>query len=169
MAKPVAYDLDLKKSKVVFYYEFGGNPQKGLFPVIRAQTMVDLQNARRTTLDVTISTKGVKTSDPFSTIGLHGVTLLNTAAHPTARFKSTKVTSGANGAKVTGDLTLNGTTRAITLDAVFQREALAPTDNSELILQVSGDISRAAFGVLGYPNLVGDTITLRFVVYLTRH
>ena len=168
LAEPVPYALDLKKSKVAFFYDLDGNESRGAFPVTRADTMVDLQDVRRSTLDVTIATKSVKAGVAFITLALHGADMLATAQHTTARFVSTRVVPNANGARITGDLTLKGITRPVTLDAVFQRLADAPADNSELILQVTGQVSRKAFGVTGYPKLVDDTITLRFQVHLVR-
>ncbi len=168
LAGPVPYALDLKASKVAFFYAMGGRETRGVFPVQSAATMVDLQDVRRSSLDVTIATKFVQAGDPLVTMAMRGQELLATGQHPTARFVSTRVVPNGNGARITGDLTLKGVTRPVTLDAVFQRRADAPADNSELILQVAGSVSRKAFGVIGYPKLVEDEIALRFQVHLVR-
>jgi len=102
------------------------------------------------------------------TLAIKGPDLLATGQHPYARFVSTRVVPNGNGARITGDLTLKGVTRPITLDAVFKRRADAPADNSELILEISGEVKRAAFEVVGFPQLVDDTIALRFMVHLIR-
>lgn len=168
VAAPVPYALDLKASKVAFYYNLDGRQTRGAFPVLRAATMVDLQDVRRSSLDVTISTGRVQAGDPVASLALRGADLLATGQHPTARFVSTRVAPHADGVRVTGELTLKGVTQLVTLDAVFQRRADAPEDNSELILQVTGEISRSAFGVSGYPKLVADEIVLNFQVHLKR-
>ena len=168
LAEPVPYELDLKKSEVVFSYALGSQDTKGVFPIASADTVVDLTNVRRSTLDVKVATKFVRAGDPFVTLAIRGPELLATGKHPYARFVSTSVIPSANGAKIVGDLTLKGVTRPVTLDAVFQRRADAPKDNSELILMVSGSVSRSDFGVVGFPDLVGDEIVLRFMVHLLR-
>ncbi|WP_299356315.1 YceI family protein [uncultured Shimia sp.] len=167
-AGPVPYSLDIKASKVAFFYSLGGRKIEGSFQVSQAMTMVDLQDVRRSTLDVTIATKSVRAGDALVTIAMRGDDLLATKQYPSAHFVSSRVVPNANGARVTGDLTLKGVTRPVTLDAVFQRRADAPTDNSELILQVTGAVSRKAFDISGYPDLVGDIITLNFQVHLNR-
>lgn len=167
-AKPVSYALDITESKVVFFYTMGGQENQGVFPISSATTLVDLQDVRRSSLDVKIATKFTRAGDPFVTLAIKGPDLLATGEYPYARFVSTRVVPNADGARITGDLTLKGVTRPITLDAVFQRRADAPADNSELILKVSGEVKRAAFGVTGFPKLVDDTISLRFLVHLVR-
>ena len=167
-AEPFPYELDLKKSEVGFTYVLGGSDTNGVFPITSAETVIDLKNVRRSTLDVKIATKFVRAGDPFVTMAIRGPELLSTGKHPYARFVSTSVAPSPNGAKITGDLTLKGVTKPVTLDAVFQRRADSPSDNSELILLVSGKVSRAEFGVVGFPDFVGDEIGLRFMVHLQR-
>ena len=168
LAEPFPYELDLKKSEVVFSYILGGRDTKGAFPISSADTVIDLKNVRRSTLDVKVATKFVRAGDAIVTMALRGPELLATGKHPYARFVSTDVSPSANGARITGDLTLKGVTKPVTLDAVFQRRADAPSDNSELILMVSGKVSRLEFGIVGFPGLVGDEIGLRFMVHLLR-
>ncbi|SHJ21744.1 Polyisoprenoid-binding protein YceI [Shimia gijangensis] len=167
-AAPVPYALDVKDSEVVFFYTLGGRENRGAFSVRNASTMIDLQDVRRSSLDVTISTNSVRAGDPFVTLALKGPELLATGKHPEARFVSKRVFPTDLGVRIAGDLTLKGITLPVTLNALFQRRANAPTDNSELILQVTGAVPRASFGVTGFPDLVGDMITLRFVVHLVR-
>lgn len=167
-AEPVPYALDLKASKVVFFYTMSGREGRGVFPVSSATTYVDLKNVRLSSIDTTVATKFVQAGDPLVSLALRGQDMLATRKHPSARFVSKKVEPYQDGVRVHGDLTLKGTTRPVTLNAVFQRYADAPKDNSELILQVSGTVSRKAFGINGYPEMVGDDITLRFQVHLFR-
>ena len=168
LAEPFPYELDLKKSEVEFFYDLGGRDTKGVFPIASAETVIDLRNVRRSTLDVKVATKFVRAGDAFVTLAIRGAELLATGQHPYARFVSTVVTPSTNGARITGDLTLKDVTKPVTLDAVFQRRADAPIDNSELILMVSGKVSRSEFGIDGFPDLVGDEIYLRFMVHLLR-
>lgn len=168
LAQPVSYALDLRQSRVAFYYVVNGYQKRGFFPVVRAETRVDLQDVRRSTLDVTISTRRVQAADPLGTFGLRTEAMLATGRFPEARFVSTQVVPNERGGWITGDLTLKGVTRPVTLYALFQRPSDAPADNSELILQLSGAVSRNAFGVSGFAGQVEDRIALRFQVHLRR-
>lgn len=168
VADPKPYALDLQSSKVVFFYELAGQSAKGVFPVRSATTLVDLKDVRRSSLDVVISTKGVRVANPLVAVALPGADLLHTARYPEARFVSSRVLARADGVRIEGELTLKGIRRPVSLQAVFQRRADAPEDNSELILRVIGDVRRSDFGIKGYADVVADTIRLDFVVVLER-
>lgn len=75
---------------------------------------------------------------------------LGAAAFPQMTFKSTKVElTGANTAKIIGDLTLKGVTAPVTLDATFNGGyAGHPYDpNARIGFSAKGTLSRTAFGV----------------------
>lgn len=167
-AEPLPYEMVLKDSKVVFYYTLLGQQTRGVFPVSKAEISIDLLDVRNSKLDVTIATKSARAGDALMTLAIRGPELLSTQTHPYARFKSTRILAKSSEVTIDGDLTLKGVTRPVSLNAVFLRHAEAPSDNSELILKVGGAISRRDFGVVGFPELVGDTIILQFTVYLLR-
>ena len=92
--------------------------------------------------------------------------MLGVDEFPRIRFKSRRVQLGpdgriSGGAKITGDLTLRDITRPITLDAALYRAPGSAVDDLErLSAQLTGSLSRAAFGATGYAQLVADTVTL---------
>lgn len=86
---------------------------------------------------------------------------LDASQFPTITFASTSVQpSGERSAKVTGDLTLKGVTRPVTLDVVFTGEAMAhPFTGAPAIgFSATGSFKRSDFG-LDYlvPN-IGDEV-----------
>ena len=166
-AAPQTYVL-AQGSKVEFFYSSGPEPTRGTFPITGADIVVDLENVRRSRVDVDVSTARVRVADPFGMVALQGEEMLNTARYPTARFQSRRITRTRDGAQIEGDLTLKGIRVPVVLQAVFMRKSSAPVDNSELILRVSGEVSRKAFGITGFPNLVKDMIRLDFVVNIAR-
>jgi polyisoprenoid-binding protein YceI len=103
---------------------------------------------------------------------LRGRSMLDAGTYPRLRFASTAVRpspSGrlSDGARIEGRLTIRDVTRDITLDATLTRAAgTAPDDLRELTIRLSGHVSRAAFGVTGYPDVVGDIVTLDIVATL---
>lgn len=166
-AAPLSYVLE-QGSKVEFFYSSGPEPTRGTFPITGADIVVDLENVHRSRVDVDVSTARVRVGDPFGKVALQGEDMLHTARYPTARFQSRKITRTGQGAEIEGDLTLKGVRVPVVLQAVFLRKSSAPVDNSELILRVSGEVSRKAFGITGFPKLVKDMIRLDFVVNIAR-
>ena len=81
-----------------------------------------------------------------------------------ARFVSTSVDLGADGtsAEITGNLTLNGVTRPVTIDARFTGAGAHPRSQVETVgFEASGTILRSEFGI-GYAiPMVSDEVELK--------
>lgn len=77
----------------------------------------------QSTVEATVATTSLDTSyagDRDFDQELQNSEWLDTAAHPTATFRSTSIeTTGPNTARVTGDLTIRGITHPIALDATY--------------------------------------------------
>ena len=76
----------------------------------------DKSNPAASTVEVTIDTTSVDTNHAQRDEHINSPDLLNTAKFPTATFKSTKYAGDASGGKLSGDFTLNGVTKPITID-----------------------------------------------------
>jgi polyisoprenoid-binding protein YceI len=76
-------------------------------------------------------------------------------------FVSTAIErTGRNSARVTGDLTMNGQTHPLTLDATFDGAAVDPLRGVRQVLGFSahGEIDRAQWGVNAWDSFTGDTV-----------
>jgi len=84
------------------------------------------------------------------------------ALFPNATFKSTQVVqTGANTANITGNLTLHGVTKPVTLKARLIGSGTNPLDKMFTVgFEATGTIVRSQFGVKQYVPLVGDNVTL---------
>ena len=83
---------------------------------------------------------------------LTGKAWLDTAQYPAITFRSTKVeVSGANTARITGDLTLHGVTRPVVLEATFNGGYVGhPMDpHARIGFSAHGVFKRSEFGI-GY-------------------
>src|SRR5690606_39960532 len=68
--------------------------------------------------------------------------------HPKITFKSTSVEKvGENQYKVTGDLTIRGVTRPVTLDTTFEGRGKDPWGGERIALTAKGAINRKDFGL----------------------
>lgn len=152
---------------------FGFSPYFGLFGDITGTLVLDPKNPRAAKVDVTIPVAKVTTASAGLTAhllkpaGENGKADFFGAAPAPARFVSTKVeVSGADKAKITGDLTLNGVTHPVVLDAEFYGAGKAPAmmgGKENVGFTAKATIKRSDFGV-GYAiPLVSDEVVLDIV------
>ncbi len=166
VAAPVAYALEAAKSKVGFVFTLNNNAAKGSIPIKSSNIRIDLNALQRSSVDVTLDVRKARTGLFFATEALKGPSVLHTKKFDTIRFVSTGIRlspSGqlSGGAQITGNLTIRGVTKPVTLNAtLFRQSGTDASDLSRLGFRLTGAISRAAFGATGYKDLVDDTIRL---------
>lgn len=97
--------------------------------------------------------------------------LLDVERYPEARFVSTRVEAlDERRATVHGMLTLHGTTQAIALNVelnAMKRHPLPPFRRT-VGFSATGRLSRRAFGIDAWPNVIGDDVELRIEAEATR-
>lgn len=168
-AAPEAYRLNASESIVGFTYLFQGNSTQGRMPVKSANMRLDLDNVPASTVDVTLDARRAKAGFIFATETMKGPSVLNTDRFPEIRFRSTSITGDLSGATVIGNLTVRGVTRPVTLKAgLFRQSGTQAGDRSRLIIQLTGTISRAAFGAGGFPKFVDDQIALNIIARIEK-
>jgi polyisoprenoid-binding protein YceI len=82
---------------------------------------------------------------------------LDAAAYPTLRFRSTSLQPAGDHWRLTGDLTLHGVTRPVTLDV--QPLGRSP-DDGRLRLTATALLRRSEFGVSRWRLVVGEVVTV---------
>jgi polyisoprenoid-binding protein YceI len=89
---------------------------------------------------------------------------------PQARFRSTAIAvGGANKGAMTGDLTLHGVTRPVTLDVVFNGGARDILRGGYVVgFSARGSIDRSAFGVDAFDGIVGDAVAIEIEAEFVR-
>jgi polyisoprenoid-binding protein YceI len=89
---------------------------RGHFKNIRGVLFFDPANPRASSVEVTIDAAAIWTGEPDRDAHLRSADFLDVEHHPEITFKGDKVELvGANDADITGDLTIRGVTRAVTL------------------------------------------------------
>jgi polyisoprenoid-binding protein YceI len=113
-------------------------------------------------LDVSVPISGIMTPSQKLDDELKGPEWFDAARFPAMTFRSTAITpTGPGLADVTGDLTLHGVTRQVTLKAKFNAAGVNPLDKAYTTgFEVRGKIKRSDFGVTKYVPLVGDEVTI---------
>ena len=163
---PRRYRIAPEEAEIRFIFTANGNAQTGTAPLSRADLRIDPDNLQASTAEVTADISRAKAGIFLVTQALKTPEMLDAARHPTALFRSTGVTLGAagrisEGAVITGELTLKGTTRPVRFDAaIYRPPGSAPDDLDRLEAHLTGRISRASFGITGFPDMVADTVGL---------
>jgi len=164
------YTLDAGHTLIKWEVDhFGFSPYFGLFGDITGTLTLDPKNPSAAKVDITIPVSKVVTASA----GLTGHLLRagKDGAKPDffgptpadAKFVSTSVQASGQTAKITGNLTLNGVTKPVTLDAKFYGAGKAPammSGKENVGFTATGTIKRSEFGV-GYAiPMVSDDVKL---------
>jgi len=105
----------------------------------------DLSSAR---FEATINAASIDTRQSDRDNHLRSADFFDVENHPKITFKSTRVEkTGENEYKVTGDLTIRGTTRPVTLDLTFEGRGKDPWGGERIALSATGKINRKDFGL----------------------
>jgi polyisoprenoid-binding protein YceI len=168
------YTVDLGHARLWFgVSHLGFSTYTALFTDWDATLAFDPANPQDMTVSATIDVASLETHYPdpafdFNAV-ITGPEFLDAARFPTATFTSTAISlTGPNTADVTGDLTLHGVTRPVTLAVTYNGGwADMPLDvGARIGFSASGTINRADFGVAyglpppGTTMGVGDAVTI---------
>jgi polyisoprenoid-binding protein YceI len=95
-----------------------------------------------------IDLASIDTSNPDRDAHVRSTDFFNVDQHPTMTFRSTRIEPAAAGYTMTGDLTLNGTTRSVTLDVESNGLVAVPADGrTHFGLSAVGELRRSEFGI----------------------
>jgi polyisoprenoid-binding protein YceI len=134
----------------------------GRFDRFDARLDFDPEAPEESSLEVVVDTGSVSTHVPGFAEELRGSSWLDTERHPEARFVSRAISvTGPDSGTVTGDLTLLGTTRPVTLDITFNGGASnLVTGRYTLGFAATTVIDRTAFGLTTLAPAIGSDVTL---------
>ncbi|MGD9649991.1 MAG: YceI family protein, partial [Dongiaceae bacterium] len=122
-AKPETYSFDKSHTSILFFIDhLGFTKVVGEFMDYDGTVVFDQEKVENSKVNVTFRPAGVKTDVAKLDEHLQAPGFFDTAKYPTATFVSTKMErTGKNTGKVTGDLTLLGVTKPVTLDVTFNK------------------------------------------------
>jgi polyisoprenoid-binding protein YceI len=135
---------------------------KGDFDKLSGKAQVDEADLSKSSIEVTIEAASISTRDEKRDNHLKSPDFFDVAKFPTLTFKSTKVVAGKDGAlTVTGDLTMRGVTKPVTLEGSITSAITDPQGNTRRGVSVTGKLNRRDFGVsYGPAAIVGDEVKL---------
>jgi polyisoprenoid-binding protein YceI len=122
---------------------------RGLFAEVNATGNIYPDQPEASSVDVTIQTASIRTHNENRDNDLRSSNFLEADTYPTIHFKSTRIeTAGEDRYNMTGDMTIKGNTRPVTLSVMKYGEFNDPTMMGHRIAySAQGQINRKDFGL----------------------
>lgn len=157
------FELDKPHTQIIFSVNhLGFSTSYGKFVDYAGEINLDQQEPKNSNVDVTIQTASLDMGDEKWDTHLKSADFFDVEKYPTMTFKSTNVdVTGDKTANVTGDLTLHGVTKPVTLAVTYNGTGKHPMmDRQETGFEATGKIKRSDFGMgYGIPA-VGDDVNI---------
>lgn len=133
-AKTEVYDIDTVHSGVTFKVRYLLNQVPGNFADFNGVITLDRENLTNSSVEAQIQTASIQTNNEDRDAHLRSDDFFSAAAHPTITFTSTKweEAEGDNRYSITGNLTMNGVTREVVLDAHLDGFTEHPMTNRQV-------------------------------------
>ena len=148
---------------------------RGEFRKTSATIKYDRDNPANSSVEATIDASSIATHDDQRDAHLKSADFLDVAKFPTITFRSTKVQPHSGGGKLTGNLTIHGVTREITLEVEGPTpEIKDPWGKQRIGASATGTLNRKDFGLNWNTALetggvlVGDEVKITIEVEVVR-
>jgi polyisoprenoid-binding protein YceI len=143
------WQLDPMHTQVEFAVKhLGMMTVRGHFADVQASGDINVEHPERSSLEVVIKTASIRTHDERRDNDLRTSSFLDVENHPTITFKSTKIeAAGADRYTMTGDLTIKGNTRPVTLAVTKYGEFNDPAMGHRIGYGAETQIERKDFGL----------------------
>jgi polyisoprenoid-binding protein YceI len=165
-AAPETYVIDNAHTYPYFTYNhFGFSNQTHQFDKTSGQVVLD-RAAQTGSADVTIDATSVNTGFTLLNKHLQDEDFFDTAKYPTITFKSSKMTfKGDQPVSLSGDLTIKGVTKPVTLTITHFKCALNPMRKLDACgANAITRIKRSEFNMGKYAPSVSDDVTLTLAI-----
>jgi len=132
----------------------------GHFGGVNGTLILDEKDLAKSTVNATIDTTTVDTGTAQRDTHLKSPDFFDVAKYPTMTFVSKKLTEEGGAKKLTGDLTLHGVTKSVTLDLEGpSKEQADPYGKTRRAFSATTTIHRQDFGLVWGKNLAsGDAV-----------
>jgi polyisoprenoid-binding protein YceI len=143
---------------------------RGVFEKTTGTVVFDPANPSKTQIDATIDASMVDTRVQMRDNDLRSPHFFDVEKYPTITFKSKRTeVDGPGKLKVTGDLTMHGTTKEVVLEVEGPTAPInTPMGDIRMGASATTKISRHDFGVDGGAGVAGDEIQITLDVELKR-
>ena len=168
LAAAETYVLDSSHSQIVFSYtHLGFSTSYGMFSGFEGTIAFDQENPAASSVEVSFPVTTMLTGwqarfDHFMSADFFG----GEGKDQLVTFKSTAIeVTGDTTAKITGDLTLNGVTQAVVLDAKLNQKGDHPMEKKAWAgFDATTTLSRTAFNLGAYAPYISDEVQIQISI-----
>jgi polyisoprenoid-binding protein YceI len=156
-AEARSWRIDPSRTSVGFVVDGVGWPRtKGQFHDFDGRIAIDFDNPAASHVTFKVAAKSVDVGSPSFNDYLRTDAFFDVGQYPTISFASTKVEKvDASHARVTGNLTMRGVTRPLTIEVALDKPASAAS--ARIGFRATGVIKRLGFNMnAGFPAISND-------------
>ena len=171
------YDIDSAHTSAQFAIRhFMISTVRGDFRKVTGTVNLDEKDVTKSTVEATIDVASINTGNEKRDGHLRSPDFFDVAKYPTMTFKSKKIQNAGEGKfKITGDLTLRGTTKEVVLDFEGNLTPIKdPTGKTRIGGMATTKLNRKDFGLTWNKSLetggvlVGDDVTITIDTEMTQ-
>jgi polyisoprenoid-binding protein YceI len=162
-AQDGSWQIDPNHSSAQFSVRhLGISTVRGDFTKVSGSAKFDPADPSKTSLEATIDANSVDTRIQMRDNDIRSPNFLDVQKFPTITFRSKQVKAAGEGKlQITGDLTIHGVTKEVTLDVDGPTAPVKdPRGTRHIGASASTKINRKDFGVNGAPAMAGDDISI---------
>lgn len=166
-AAPQAYVLDASHSQILFAVNhLGYSTTWGMFSGFDGQISFDQENPAASSVTVSFPVKTMLTGWQQRFEHFMSADFFAATDDEMITFSSTAIdVTGEKTAKITGDLTLNGVTKSITLEAVVNQVGDHPMENKPWAgFSATTTLLRSDYGIGAFAPFVGDEVPVQISI-----
>jgi polyisoprenoid-binding protein YceI len=173
---PITYQIDPAHSSVHFSVRhLMLSNVRGEFGKVSGIVKYDPQNPENSSVEATIDASSISTRDAQRDGHLKSADFLDVEKFPTLTFRSKRISVEPGGGKVTGDLTVHGVTREITLEVEGPTpEMKDPWGKLRIGASATTKLDRKDFGIVWNSPMetggfvVGDEVKINIDLEIVR-
>lgn len=165
-AAPEVYDIDVPHSGVTFKVTHILNKVHGKFNDFKGTLTLDVDNLDNSKVEISIPVKSVNTGNKDRDAHLQTADFFTAEKHPEITFKSTKwKKTGDKQFEITGDLSMNGVTKPVTLQATLHGFAEHPMNKKKVTgWAATTTLNRSEWNVSYGLPMVSDKVEIELSV-----
>ena len=154
------YNLDPAHSNAIFRIKhLNSSWFYGRFDDVQGTLVLDDADMSKWSINITVKTDSVDTHNEKRDTHLKSPDFFNAAQYPTMTFKSKTIAVKSAGVwTVTGDLTMHGTTKTVTVDLERVGTGKDPWGGTRTGAETTFTLKRSEYGVSGLPDGLGDEV-----------
>jgi polyisoprenoid-binding protein YceI len=166
-AEPARYTFDQSHAQIVFSYDhLGYSTGYGMFSGFAGEIMFDAANPAASSVSVAFPVRSMLTGWEARFEHFMSPDFFDAAEDEQVSFTSTAIeVTGEKTARITGDLTLNGVTKPVVLDAVLNQASTHPMEGKPWVgFSATTTLLRSDFGVGAFAPFVSDEVEVQISV-----